>query len=455
MKNKLCTAFYAILMLCFTSCTDSELGSASSSNTEDTSNAGNRQTSIGEYSFSIMQLNIWLEGTKVPNGYDAIVNEIAAREPDFVTLSEVGTNTNFNTRILASLKQKGKIYYSFNSNDTTVLSKYPIKEYSKFSRYDRIVTEIIAGNEIAVYSGHLHYKNYAAYYPRGYDPNTFTKLSTPITDPVTILQENDASNRPREIQDFITTSKNDIASGRTVILGGDFNEPSYLDWTNAAKNLYDHRGAVVPWSTTATLSKANFKDSYRVLYPNEIDYPGFTWPAQASWTPSSDERDRIDYIFYYDDSRTTVKDSYIVGPKNTVVKNISIPETSKDKFSEPVGAWPTDHKGVLTVFTAKIKDTALPKITLNNTSYKLNEDINITYTNGSTDPKAWIGIYKQGIIPGQNPSVNYSTKWGYTNGQTNGTLNFKLSTPGNYFVAYFKDNGYNEIAQRVYFTSNN
>lgn len=57
-----------------------------------------------------MQFNIWQEGTQVSGGYDAIVNEIAAREPDFVTLSEVRNynNTSFDQRIVASLKAKGK-----------------------------------------------------------------------------------------------------------------------------------------------------------------------------------------------------------------------------------------------------------------------------------------------------------------------------------------------------------
>lgn len=39
--------------------------------------------------FTILQWNIWQEGTKVKGGYDAIVEEIVRLKPDFVTLSEV------------------------------------------------------------------------------------------------------------------------------------------------------------------------------------------------------------------------------------------------------------------------------------------------------------------------------------------------------------------------------
>lgn len=37
----------------------------------------------------ILQINIWQEGTMVPGGFEAIVNEIVRSNADFVTLSEV------------------------------------------------------------------------------------------------------------------------------------------------------------------------------------------------------------------------------------------------------------------------------------------------------------------------------------------------------------------------------
>ena len=37
--------------------------------------------------FTVLQWNIWQEGTMVPGGYEAVVDEIARLKPDFVTLS--------------------------------------------------------------------------------------------------------------------------------------------------------------------------------------------------------------------------------------------------------------------------------------------------------------------------------------------------------------------------------
>lgn len=80
--------------------------------------------------FTILQWNIWQEGTMVKGGYDAIVEEIVRLKPDFVTLSEVRNyhNTNFTRRLTQSLLQRGLTYYSFKSKDTGLLSRYPITD---------------------------------------------------------------------------------------------------------------------------------------------------------------------------------------------------------------------------------------------------------------------------------------------------------------------------------------
>lgn len=80
--------------------------------------------------FTVLQWNIWQEGTMVEGGYDAIINEIVRLKPDFVTFSEVRNynNTRFCDRIVSSLKEIGETYYSFYSDDSGMLSRYPISE---------------------------------------------------------------------------------------------------------------------------------------------------------------------------------------------------------------------------------------------------------------------------------------------------------------------------------------
>ena len=315
--------------------------------------------------FTVLQWNIWQEGTVVPGGYEAIVNEIVRLKPDFVTFSEVRNynHTRFCDRIVASLKEKGETYYSFYSDDTGLLSKYPIADstavyplWNDHGTVNRMLTEIY-GHKIAVYTAHLDYLSDAYYNVRGYDGSTWKEIPKPESV-AEVLAVNDASFRDDAIKRFIEVARKDVEDGVLVVLGGDFNEPSHLDWIRETKDLYDHNGMIIPWTVPLLLDNAGFVDAYRTKYPDVLDYPGFTFPAdnplievnRLTWAPKSDERDRIDYVFYYPDRRLKLKDAVIFGPKGSIVKSERIVETSKDRFIEPLGVWPTDHKGVLVTF---------------------------------------------------------------------------------------------------------
>lgn len=313
----------------------------------------------------ILQWNIWQEGTMVPNGYEAIVSEIARLEPDFVTFSEVRNyhQTRFCDRIVASLREKGKTYYSFYSYDSGLLSKYPIidsttvfPEKNDHGSIYRMVTSV-NGQQIAVYTAHLDYLKDAYYNVRGYDGSTWEEIPIPRSVQE-VLAINDASLRDDAIREFVKAAQKDVTEGRIVILGGDFNEPSHLDWTRATKDLYDHNGLIIPWTVPLILDNHGFIDAYRMRYPNVLDYPGFTFPSdnakiptrKLTWAPNADERDRIDYVFYYPNPRLELKDAILFGPKGSIVRNQRVKETSKDPFMEPLDTWPTDHKGVLVTF---------------------------------------------------------------------------------------------------------
>ena len=204
---------------------------------------------------------------------------------------------------------------------------------------------------------HLDYLDDAYYNVRGYDGSTWEEIPIPTTVEE-VLERNVASQRDDAIKMFIEQAKKDREAGYTIILGGDFNEPSHQDWTEETKNLYDHHGLVIPWTVPVLLDEAGFVDAYRSFYPNVLDYPGFTYPSdnpakpaeKITWAPKADERDRIDYIWFYPEKGLTVKDAAIFGPKGSIVRSQRVQETSKDKFIEPQNVWPTDHKGVLVTF---------------------------------------------------------------------------------------------------------
>ena len=317
---------------------------------------------------NVLQFNIWQEGSVVKGGFDAIVDEIIRVKADLVAFSEVRNynGVDFSKRIIEALKERGHIYYAQRGQDTGLLSKFPIISqtnlYPVRNDHGSITKALIdiKGIKVAFYSGHLDYLNCALYLPRGYDGSTWEKLDTVVTNNDTLEKINLASKRDEAIDAFIDDAKSEIKQGRVVIYGGDNNEPSHLDWIEENKHLYDHNGVVINWRNTFKLEQHNFIDAYREKYPNPITHPGFTYPAnnkhvpikKLAWSPQADDRDRIDFIFYYPDNRLQLNDIKIVGPKGDIVRNKRTnTQSTEDVVLEPLGIWPTDHKAILANFT--------------------------------------------------------------------------------------------------------
>ena len=67
-----------------------------------------------------------------------------------------------------------------------------------------------------------------------------------------------------------------LAASVPVLVGGDWNTPSHLDWTVDTARVYRHRrGAALPVSTA--MHDAGFVDAFRAIHPNPVQHPGITW----------------------------------------------------------------------------------------------------------------------------------------------------------------------------------
>lgn len=329
----------------------------------------------------VLQMNIWQEGTMVEGGFEAIANEIARLDPDVVMFSEVRNYNGkpFIPRIVAALKERGKTYNGKSSTlDVGILSKYTIKEQHPNYPLKNDAGSVLKarldvdGKDVVVYSAHLDYTHYACYLPRGYSGVSWKKLDAPVADAAEVEKANHESLRDEAIRGVIEDARNDEAD--FVLLGGDFNEPSHLDWTEQTKHLWDHNGTVVRWDCSVMLEQAGFKDAYRVMYPNPVTHPGFTFPSdnqdtpvnKLTWAPEADERDRIDYIYYIPNRNWTLKEMAVVGPSSSIIRGKRQEETSQDVFITPAGCWPTDHKAVLATFSleADVNATAFANLAI-------------------------------------------------------------------------------------------
>ncbi len=72
------------------------------------------------------------------------------------------------------------------------------------------------------------------------------------------------------------------ASGIPVFLTGDFNSPSYRDWTKATVGTRPYLDYPVRWPVSVAVEQAGFTDSFRAIYPNPVKTPGLTWPVHRT-----------------------------------------------------------------------------------------------------------------------------------------------------------------------------
>ncbi|CAB9500326.1 Endonuclease Exonuclease phosphatase [Seminavis robusta] len=363
-----------------------------------------------------LQFNVWLDATRVREGLELTADAIIDSKADIVSLIEVKNFTgDFVGRLKKALKARGVDFYgSFAGNpfklsmdaDTAILSRYPITEQTVVYRTleNCIVRSIVQVNHhhqdnktplpVAVYSVHLEYRSYTCYLPRGYNsfswnfpgwkarrsPKSWKEMIfcqpgnhplEPMVDPQLIHEDNMQSGRPQAIEKLMEDAATLSDTVAAVIVMGDFNEPSALDWTKATAQTVDHNGLVYEWDSTRLLLENGYVDSYRELYPNPVTHPGYTWPSAAQgngathkkktdWAKLSDERDRIDFIFYKNNNpqqqQLSLKahDAHLVGTPIMTARDTLVDESDlpyEDKIHYGIEApWPSDHRAVLTEF---------------------------------------------------------------------------------------------------------
>ena len=86
-----------------------------------------------------------------------------------------------------------------------------------------------------------------------------------------------------------------------LLVGGDWNCPSHLDWTlDTARVFRNRREMSLPVSLA--MREAGFADTFRVLHPNPVQHPGITWSPMFRGPAPGDEGtaqsfERIDRLY--------------------------------------------------------------------------------------------------------------------------------------------------------------
>jgi HAD superfamily hydrolase (TIGR01509 family) len=264
------------------------------------------------YRLRVMTWNLWFGGTKVHDHRAKQLKVITETEVDVVGLQETcGTAAE-------ELAEALGWYHHRAGENLGVISRHPVT--ATFGDPDvgfygaaGVRIRLAEGVEADVWTAHLDCTPYGPYEAAHDGPAAADLIAH---EEVRLGQMRDSLRR--------------IGRGETpVVLVGDFNSPSHLDWPD------------VEWPVTRAAEEAGFADSYREAHPDPVRDPGHTWsPVHAEHEDGSgrpEPQDRIDFVLHRGlrvlDSRT-----YVAGSPR------SWPDVEDND-------WPSDHAAVITTFS--------------------------------------------------------------------------------------------------------
>ena len=275
----------------------------------------------------VLAWNIWHGGRRkgADEGVGRVVDVIRESGADIVLMQETyGSGPRIADRLGFELYLR--------SSNLSVMSRYPIEEVHRlFSgfRFGGATIELRPGTRIQAHSLWIHYL-----------PSVGKALEADASPEELVAA--DAETRGREIDAILAAllPHLDGASAIPVIVGGDFNSGSHLDWTEAAKHLANHHGRVVPWPVSRSMARAGFEDTFRVAHPDPVASRGLTWSPEF---PES-HQERIDYV-YAREGDWDVVDSRVL--------------------DEHPDGWPSDHAAVLSTLALREPPPALRVMSYN------------------------------------------------------------------------------------------
>ena len=272
---------------------------------------------------SVLTFNILYGGTHLGLPLSQTNAVIASAQADIVVICEQWGNAESlaDSLGLGSHLVAAPPYW----RSVAILSRFPVGQ--SFCNGARL--NLGGGVHLCVFGVHLTSSPYQPYRVR--DSQFDSKED--------VLIEARRTRHP-ELQAVLSEIRPLIDAGERVILCGDFNEPSHLDWTESSADL--HFGLQMDWPCSIEVARAGLQDAYRTLHPDPCSDPGYTWtPAPGkgvggSETAEDEVHDRIDFV-------------YGSGTGFTPIETAVIGEHI-DNADVVVSPFPSDHRAVKVLF---------------------------------------------------------------------------------------------------------
>ncbi len=267
-------------------------------------------------SIKVMTWNIWhggIHGTKADNFKKDTANTvnvlkvIKQESPDILFMQETYCCG------MDIAKKAGYSYSWRGSTNLSIHSKFPIIDtiniYIPFNSHAVVID--VVGEKILCVNLWLHYL-----------PDYFQDIIKLSPDS---LIAGEGSTRLKEITAILNRVDSlEKSLNMPIILGGDFNSGSHLDWVESTKE--SHYNKVVEWPVSKLMNNRGYIDSFREANPNP------TKTLDGTWGFLSDEiiSDRIDFIYY---KGNNIKTKY-----------------SKIVQEDPIdGFFNSDHRAILSI----------------------------------------------------------------------------------------------------------
>lgn len=293
---------------------------------------------MAETKLKIMSFNTWGGGQNEGKGVEETVAVIKAAGADIIGLQETRLESDPCTAescpatgpsvAKAIADQLGYYYYDQTQENVAlwanaVISRYPI---GTASAHDLGVP--IDVNGVTVWAFNIHHDDepYQPYQLLGieYGPAPFIKTEAEAQEWATKTRG--------PAMDLLFEDMKEAEGAAAVFVFGDFNEPSELDWTDAAVAA-GQQPVKVEWPQTHLLSQAGFVDTYRAVYPDPVAKPAFTWTPRGDEKATDDHHDRIDFAFAKAPGLKVLGAAIVGedGPRSDLV----------------VMPWPSDHRSTM------------------------------------------------------------------------------------------------------------
>ncbi|KAM0259326.1 hypothetical protein ACHAQJ_003356 [Trichoderma viride] len=279
----------------------------------------------------VMSFNMWFGGTNVNDYHNKQVRFLINTNVDIVGVQESWNGQA--TRLAQALGW----YYWQSPNEVGIISRYPIVEtFPEQAAGGSIRIELDGRkSQLMMWNVHLGYNPYGPY--------DFCFDDMPLAQ---VLNREYESGRTPQIMEIVSAMQDALseADDIPVILTGDFNAPSHLDWTDATKKAHCGTG-FVPWPSSEFPVQSGLIDSFREAHPDPNAEPGITWsPIYLDNNGRPEPLDRIDFVYHKGQSLEVLQSETLVAGEPTAEPN------------QQNNEWTSDHAAVMTTFKLGYSD---------------------------------------------------------------------------------------------------